>query len=161
MSVTDEWARWHSVISVVWFNYLFRFILFQNDFSYFSTYNNVSTNTCLSMLSDKIIWQLTNNKTHMMLYDIAYWNIGPCRGIWFMARWVHPRCLVGFVLLDLYFYGYVLLIFVCPFVLFLSAIVLYVLLRYTDSDYPFDIIKLFLLHDVLSNAPRNERDSSS
>jgi hypothetical protein len=42
---------------------------------------------------------------------------------------------VGFVLLDLYFYMYVLLIVVCPFVLFLLAIVLSVLLRYTDSDY--------------------------
>ena len=35
-------------------------------------------------------------------------------------------------------------IVVCPFVLFLLAIVLYVLLRYTDSDYPFGIFKLFL-----------------
>ena len=34
--------------------------------------------------------------------------------------------------------------FVCPFVLFLLAIVLYVLLPYTDSDYPFGIFKLFL-----------------
>jgi len=51
---------------------------------------------------------------------------------------------VGFVLLDLYFYVYALLIVICPFVLFLSAIVLYVLLRYTDSDYPFGIFKLFL-----------------
>ena len=32
---------------------------------------------------------------------------------------------------------------VCPFVLFLLAIVLSVLLRYTDSDYPFGIFKLF------------------
>jgi hypothetical protein len=32
----------------------------------------------------------------------------------------------------------------CPFVLFLLAIVLSVLLRYTDSDYPFGIFKLFL-----------------
>jgi hypothetical protein len=39
---------------------------------------------------------------------------------------------------------YVLLIVVCPFVLFLLAIVLSVLLRYTDSDYPFGIFKLFL-----------------
>jgi hypothetical protein len=31
----------------------------------------------------------------------------------------------------------------CFFVLFLSAIVLSVLLRYTDSDYPFGIFKLF------------------
>ena len=43
--------------------------------------------------------------------------------------------LVGFMLLDLWFYMYVLQIVVCPFVLFLSAIVLSVLLRYTDSDY--------------------------
>ena len=32
----------------------------------------------------------------------------------------------------------------CPFVLFLLAIVLSVLLRYTDSDYHFGIFKLFL-----------------
>ena len=35
-------------------------------------------------------------------------------------------------------------IVVFPFVLFLLAIVLYVLLRYTDSDYSFGIFKLFL-----------------
>ena len=34
---------------------------------------------------------------------------------------------------------------VCPFVLFLLAIALSVLLRYTDSDYPFGIFKLFFL----------------
>ena len=39
---------------------------------------------------------------------------------------------------------YVLWIVVCPFVLFLLAIVLSVLFRYTDSDYPFGISKLFL-----------------
>jgi hypothetical protein len=38
---------------------------------------------------------------------------------------------------------YVLYIVVCPFVLFLLAIVLSVL-RYTDSDCPFGIFKLFL-----------------
>ena len=42
------------------------------------------------------------------------------------------RLLVGFVLLDLQFYVYVLLIVFCPFVLFLLAIVLSVLFRYTD-----------------------------
>jgi hypothetical protein len=36
------------------------------------------------------------------------------------------------------------LVLVCPFVLVLLAIVLSVLLRYTDSDYPFGIVKLFL-----------------
>ena len=39
---------------------------------------------------------------------------------------------------------YVLLIVVCPFVLFLLAIVLSVLLRYTDFDYLFSIFKLIL-----------------
>ena len=38
----------------------------------------------------------------------------------------------------------VLQVIVCPFVRFLLAIVLSVLLRYTDSDYPFGIFKLFL-----------------
>ena len=43
---------------------------------------------------------------------------------------------------------YVLLIVVCPFVLFLLAIVLSVLLRYTDSDCSFGIFKLFLNESV-------------
>ena len=62
----------------------------------------------------------------------------------FRTTRVHPRFLVGFMLLDLQFYVYVLQIVVCPFLLFLFAIVLSVLLRYTDSDYPFGIFKLFL-----------------
>ena len=33
---------------------------------------------------------------------------------------------------------------VCPFVHFLLVILLFVLLRFTDSDYPFGIFKLFL-----------------
>ena len=40
---------------------------------------------------------------------------------------------------------YVLLIVVCPFELFLLGIVLSVLPRYTDSDCPFGIFKLFLV----------------
>jgi hypothetical protein len=39
---------------------------------------------------------------------------------------------------------YVLEIVVCPFVLFILSIVLSVL-RYTDSDYPFGVFKLFLI----------------
>ena len=35
-------------------------------------------------------------------------------------------------------------IVVCPFVPFLLAIVLSVILRYLDSDYPFGIFKLLL-----------------
>jgi len=47
---------------------------------------------------------------------------------------------------------YVLWIVVCPFVLFLLAIVLYVLLRYTVSDYPFGIFKLFLTYQYTKTA---------
>jgi len=41
-------------------------------------------------------------------------------------------------------------IVVCPFVLFLLAIVLSVLLRYTDSDWPFGIFKLILMSPDIS-----------
>ena len=58
--------------------------------------------------------------------------------------WVYFRFLVGFVLLDLQFYMYSLQIVVCPFVLFHLVIVFSVLPRFTDSDYPFSISKLFL-----------------
>ena len=43
----------------------------------------------------------------------------------------------------------------CPFVLFLLAIVFSVLLRYTDSDYPFGIFKLFLERYTVENDGRN------
>ena len=65
-----------------------------------------------------------------------------------------PRNLVGFVLLDLQFYVYILQIVVCPFVLFLLAIVLSVL-RFTDSDYPFGIFKLFLIRQICKNKLQN------
>ena len=39
---------------------------------------------------------------------------------------------------------------------FFWAIVLSVLLRYTDSDYPFGIFKLFFLHKLSSNPAHGE-----
>ena len=48
------------------------------------------------------------------------------------------------VRVALWFYVCVLWIVVCPFVPFLLAIALSVLLRYVDSDYHFGIFKLFL-----------------
>ena len=60
-----------------------------------------------------------------------------------LTKTFQPRFLVRFVLLHLQFYMYVLSIVVCPFVVFLLAIVLSVLLRYTVSDCPFGIFKLF------------------
>jgi hypothetical protein len=56
---------------------------------------------------------------------------------------LHPRFLVGFVLLGLLFLCNVLLIVVYPFVLFLLAIALSVIRRLVNSDYPFGIFKLF------------------
>ena len=50
---------------------------------------------------------------------------------------------MGFVLLDLLFLCNVLLIVVYPFVLFLLAIVLSVILPLANSDYPLGILKLF------------------
>jgi hypothetical protein len=41
-------------------------------------------------------------------------------------------------------YMYVLWIVVCPFVFFPLVIVLSVFLRFTDSDFPFGILELFL-----------------
>ena len=46
----------------------------------------------------------------------------------------------------------VLLIVVCHFALFLLAIVLSVLLRYTDSDCPFGIFKLFLCYFFVTSS---------
>ena len=54
------------------------------------------------------------------------------------------RLLVWFVLLDLQIQVYDQQIVVCPFLICLFAIVLSVFLRFTDSDYPFGIFKLFL-----------------
>ena len=61
----------------------------------------------------------------------------------FQSTRVHPRFLVLYI--------YVLSILVCPFSLFLLAIVLSVLLRYTNSDYTFGISKLFLISWVTLN----------
>ena len=54
------------------------------------------------------------------------------------------RFLVGFVLLDLNFICIALQISVCSFVLFLLAIVMSVLLGFTDSEQPCGTFKLFL-----------------
>jgi hypothetical protein len=67
---------------------------------------------------------------------------------WLVAgRWFSPGTPVSSTnIADHHFYIYALLIVVCPFVLFLLVIVLSVLLRYTDSDCPLGISKLFLYY---------------
>jgi len=52
---------------------------------------------------------------------------------------------------------YVLLIVVCPFVLFLLAIALSVFLQYTDSDCPFGIFNLFLSMEESGVLGKNHR----
>jgi len=77
-----------------------------------------------------------------------------------------PPVLVGFVFLDLLFfvwrfvdrclsfflYGHCV---VCPFSC--MVIVLSVLLRFTDSDYPFRIFKLFLAYGGMNIVVRRHR----
>ena len=66
----------------------------------------------------------------------------------FLAEYLNsPPVLVGSVLYSIFsFMCNVLLIVVCHFVPFLLVIVVFVLLRFTDSDYHFGIFKLFLLY---------------
>jgi len=64
----------------------------------------------------------------------------------FRSTWVHRQFLVGFMLLNQIVYVYVWWIIVCPWPFFF-AIVLSLLIRFTDSDYPFGIFKLFLWGD--------------
>jgi hypothetical protein len=59
---------------------------------------------------------------------------------------VHPWYFIGVRVTRSLVLYVCLLIVVCPFVLFLLVIVLSVLLRFTESDYPFGIFKLFLCH---------------
>ena len=60
-----------------------------------------------------------------------------------------PRFLVGFVIFDLQFYVFCRSLFCCLVLLLqLLSIVLFVLLRYTDSDYPIGIFKLFLVVSI-------------
>ena len=81
-------------------------------------------------------------------YLINFINCLPVR-----STWVQCRFLVGFVLVNLYFLCFVLLIIVCPFsfrhcIVCLSSIYCFRLplwyLRFTASDFPFGILDLLL-----------------
>ena len=87
----------------------------------------------------------------LLFYSLIDIFVYTCIYVFAAVIIVKNTCLVGFVLLDLQFYVYVLQIVICPFVFcnFFFAIVLSVLLRYADSDYPFGIFKLFF--KALSN----------
>jgi hypothetical protein len=58
---------------------------------------------------------------------------------------------MGFELLDLQLYVYDLWIVVCPFVLCLLTIVVSVLFRFVDSDYPFGICNYAYTMKVINN----------
>ena len=76
-----------------------------------------------------------------LLFSAFFFSIRIRDNVPFQSSFHHPRVLVGFVLLDLQF-SVQCLVDRC-FVLFLFVIVLSVL-RFTVSDYPFGIFKLFL-----------------
>ena len=92
-------------------------------------------NACMTTIDLSPVFFLDqHNRCHQLS-----WNC-----LSFRSTCVHPSFLVRFVLLDLQFYVYVLQIVVCPFAICHLAVVLSVLLRFTDYDYPFGIYKFFL-----------------
>ena len=115
-------------------------------------------------LQDRYLWirimgVLTPVTSHISVSLIQFSSIYSQKKTMFAEKVTDISYVVGFVLLDLQFYVYVLQIVVCPFVLFLLAIVLSVLLRYTDSDYPFGIVKLFLIGKITPNIHRHKQSS--
>ena len=75
---------------------------------------------------------------------ILYWwcsvHCLPCRSTWVILRFLSGVRVTRSLFLCVYFVD--LCLFFCSFSL---AIALSVLLRFTDSDYPFGIINLFIL----------------
>ena len=109
---------------------------------------NSHKNTCIQRRVKKFIDNIIKTLTSNLVCMTRFWNI---KFGWSIINiYILPDhlsslpVLVGFVLLGLQFYVYVLQIIVCPFVLLFLTMVLSVLLRFTDSDYPFGIFKLFL-----------------
>jgi hypothetical protein len=74
---------------------------------------------------------VSNNNT---LYSLRLYNLNSS----FVEPSLYTRLVDGFICMFF--------IVVCPFVLFLLSIVLSILLRYTDSDCPFGVFKLFSFH---------------
>ncbi len=124
--------------------YCVAFLLWFSSFyvPYVASFTRLSIFDCPSDILKRlftIVYSLTNlNGKHDKMF---YYLLCPP----FRNTRVRPRFLVGFVLLDLQFYVYILQIVVCPFVFFLLAIVLSVLLRFTDSDDLFGFFNLFLI----------------
>ena len=80
-----------------------------------------------------------------------------CHCLPFRRTWVHPLSFFFWPLCCLSFFDLWIVITPlvssnssCPFVIFLLAIELSVLLRYTDSDYPFGIFKLFFYFNEIA-----------
>ena len=92
--------------------------------------SNWNVHRLTKLLND--IRSVINTRMTMMRWDLP-----------FRSTWVHPRFLVGFVLLFSFMCMFCRSLFVLLY-FFLLAIVLSVLLRYTDSDCHFGIFKLFL-----------------
>ena len=89
------------------------------------------------------------------LYAIVYpFNYSGCFDIFFNIAQMLLRLLY---IREISLLGNIVIkIVVCPFVVFVLTIVLSVLLRYTDYDYPFGIFKLFLLRTYPSFVPYDQ-----
>ena len=89
------------------------------------------------------------NYVHKQAHSKYYLNLNVALILLtFRGTRVYPRFLVGSCYPIFSYMCYVLQIVDCPFVLFLLAIGLSVLLRFTDSDYPFDMFKLIVKNTV-------------
>jgi hypothetical protein len=125
-----------------------------------STRRNKGWNTTMK----KYVMTKHNNMTityiilclFLFLYSLSYW-LYQCTIIWHFLtinprrhhRRVSYRAYLPTKITDsisaIYRRSIGSILCSCPFVLFLLAIGLSVLLRYTDSDFPFGIFKLFLM----------------
>jgi hypothetical protein len=105
-------------------------------------------------LSEHLTW---SSVTHSCL--IIWFVTRLTRRVWLVKQKLltlpehlsSARFVVGFVLPDLLYYVYVLLIVVCPFVLL--AMVLPLLLWFADYEYPFGIFKFFFKQWWTSMSP--------
>jgi hypothetical protein len=98
---------------------------------------------CVSARISKNMFSLQYTCEHAEVRPISSRDGGAIVDI--SAKLSRKGSIISYSQMCFSFYMYVLSIVVCPFVHYPLAIVLSVLLRYTDSDYPFGIFKLFFL----------------
>jgi hypothetical protein len=132
------------------FPFLFILLFFIVNLSYFNDKIKVWLITSRRCKSRKYKFHFYTALSFMYILYIFLLGVGCIRRLYFKLleqelltlpeHMSSPPVFSGVHVTQSSVYMYV----VCPFVLFLLAIMLSVLLWYTDSDYPFGIFKLFL-----------------